>query len=198
MDTFAYYLRALILHSLLACCVSSPFLNIVTRATTGERKPNGSLPKLRESLIKIWGEKNKINFSWIRRQETNSWSLVAILISFDIWNIGCCRVMFVDSIEWSTLMLEMVISTIICLDNGHWRICWILMMPIRVYPLLFQIPTLDTYPEFLIEQCSRVPIPDSNCYCSNIELRYLVYCYSCYYYTAPRQWVIMIVYCTKQ
>jgi len=39
---------------LLACCkgdgthisVYSPFLNIVTRAATGERKPNGSLPKL--------------------------------------------------------------------------------------------------------------------------------------------------------
>ena len=47
---------------------------------------------------------------------------------------------------------------------------------------------LDTYPEFLIEQWFEVPIPDSNCYCSNIELRYLVYCYySCYYYTVPRQ-----------
>ena len=53
---------------------------------------------------------------------------------------------------------------------------------------------LDTYPEFLIEQWFEVPIPDSNCYCSNIELRYLVY----YYYSAPRQWVIAIVYCTKQ
>ena len=46
---------------------------------------------------------------------------------------------------------------------------------------------LDTDPEFLIEQWFEVPIPDSNCYCSTIELRYLVYCYSCYYYTAPRQ-----------
>ena len=42
---------------------------------------------------------------------------------------------------------------------------------------------LDTYPEFLIEQYSRVPVPDSNYYCSNIELRYLVY----YYYTALQQ-----------
>ena len=42
---------------------------------------------------------------------------------------------------------------------------------------------LDAYPEFLFEQCSRVPVPDSNYYCSNIELRYLVY----YYFTAPRQ-----------
>ena len=85
-----------------------------------------------------------------------------------------------------------------CLVNGHWRICWLLMMPIRVYPLLFQIPTLDTYPEFLIEQCPRVSIPASNCGCPNIELRYLVYYYSYYYYSASRQWVIAIVYCTKQ
>ena len=42
---------------------------------------------------------------------------------------------------------------------------------------------LDTYSEFLIEQWFEVPVPDSNCYCSTIELRYLVY----YYYTAPRQ-----------
>ena len=42
---------------------------------------------------------------------------------------------------------------------------------------------LDTDPEFLIEQWFEVPIPDSNCYCSNIELRYLVYDY----YTALRQ-----------
>ena len=118
--------------------------------------------------------------------------------------------MFVDSIEWSTLILETIeidndlyeqwtLKTWLgmdnghrrCLVNGHWRICWTLMMPIRVYPLLFQIPTLDTYPEFLIEQCSRVSVPVSNCWCPNIELRYLVYGYSCY--SAPRQWVIAIV-----
>ena len=86
-----------------------------------------------------------------------------------------------------------------CLVNGHWRICWMLIIPIRVYPLLFQIPTPDTYPEFLIEQCSRVSVPVSNCWCPNIELRYLVYDYcSYYYYSAPRQWVIAIIYCTKQ
>jgi len=54
-------LRVLILHSLLACCVTSPFLDIVTRATTGERKPNGSLPKLRGVPYEFWGHKrNKI------------------------------------------------------------------------------------------------------------------------------------------
>jgi len=45
---------------LLACCVSSPFLYIVTRATTRERKANGSLPKLRGDPYKFWGYKNKI------------------------------------------------------------------------------------------------------------------------------------------
>jgi len=45
---------------LLACCVSSPFLYIVTRATTGERKPNGSLPKLRGVPYESWGYKIKI------------------------------------------------------------------------------------------------------------------------------------------
>ena len=44
---------------------------------------------------------------------------------------------------------------------------------------------LDTYPEFMIEQWFEVPVPDSNCCCSNIGLRYLAY--SCYYYTALRQ-----------
>ena len=60
-DTFAYYLRALIFHSLLACCVSSPFLYIVTRATTRERKPNGSLPKLRGVPYEFWGYKRNKN-----------------------------------------------------------------------------------------------------------------------------------------
>ena len=47
---------------------------------------------------------------------------------------------------------------------------------------------LDTHPEFLIEQWFEIPVPDSNCCCSNIELRYLVYYYyTYYYYTALRQ-----------
>ena len=41
--------------------VYSPFLNIVTRATTGEREPNGFLPKLRGVPYEFWGYKNKIN-----------------------------------------------------------------------------------------------------------------------------------------
>ena len=40
---------------------SSPFLNIVTRATTGEREPNGSLPKLWGVPYEFWGHKrNKV------------------------------------------------------------------------------------------------------------------------------------------
>ena len=40
---------------------SSPFLNIVTRATTGERKPNGFLPKMWGVPYEFWGHKrNKI------------------------------------------------------------------------------------------------------------------------------------------
>ena len=61
LDTFAYYLRVLILHPLLACCVSSRFLYIVTRATTGERKLNGSLPKLRGVPYEFWGYKRNKN-----------------------------------------------------------------------------------------------------------------------------------------
>ena len=38
-------------------------MSIVTRATTGERKPNGSLPKLRGVPYEFWGYKNKINSS---------------------------------------------------------------------------------------------------------------------------------------
>ena len=48
-------------------------------------------------------------------------ALVTILISFNTWNIGCCRVMFVDSIEWSNWYWKWMISTIIYSDNGHWR-----------------------------------------------------------------------------
>jgi len=120
---------------------------------------------------------------------------------------------------WSTLVLEMVdidnnlygqwtLKTWVGMDNGHrrylvngrWRIYWIRMMSIHVYPLLFLIPTLflrswlATSPEFLIEQCSEVLVPDSNCWCSIVGPRYL----ACYYYTAPQQSVIAIVYCTKQ
>ena len=54
----------MIYHSLLACCVTSPFLNIVTRATTGERKPNGALPKLWGVPYEFWGHKrNKIKLT---------------------------------------------------------------------------------------------------------------------------------------
>jgi len=97
-----------------------------------------------------------------------------------------------------------LISTIIYMDNGHWRylvngrwrIYWILMVYRHIYPLLFLIPRswLDTNPEFLIEQYPEVLVPDSNCWCSNIGPRY----FSCYYYTAPQQSVIAIVCCTKQ
>ena len=120
------------------------------------------------------------------------------IINFEIGN-GWYRQQVIWSMDIED-MVNMSNGHRRCLVNGHWRICWILVMLIRVYPLLFQIPTLDTYPEFLIEQWFEVSIPDSNCYCSNIELRYLVYyCYTFYYYyTAPRQWVIAIVYCTKQ
>jgi len=122
---------------------------------------------------------------------------------------------------WSTLVLEMVdidndlygqwtLKTWVGMDNGHrrylvnehWRIYWILMMSIHIYLLLFLIPTLflrswlETSPEFLIEQCSEVPVLDSNCWCSNVGPRHLAYC--CCYYTAPQQSVIAIVYCTKQ
>jgi len=34
-------------------------VNIVTRATPRERKPNGSLPKLRGVPYKVWGKGNK-------------------------------------------------------------------------------------------------------------------------------------------
>jgi len=105
---------------------------------------------------------------------------------------------------WSTLILEMVdidnnlygqwtLKTWVGMDNGHrrylvngrWRIYWTLMMYIHVYPLLFLIPTFETSPQFLIEQCSEVPVPVSNCRCLNIGPRYLACSYYCYYYTAP-------------
>ena len=54
-------MKVLILHSLLACYITSPFLNIVTRATNRERKPNGFLPKLWGVPYEFWGHKrNKI------------------------------------------------------------------------------------------------------------------------------------------
>jgi len=61
------------------------YVHIVTRATTGERKPNGSLPKLRGVPYEIWGCKNKINkLLLIRREEKNIWSPVPILSLFNI------------------------------------------------------------------------------------------------------------------
>jgi len=57
----------------------------VTRATTGERKPNGSLPKLRGVPYKFGGcKKNKNKLLLIRREEKNIWSLVPILFLFNI------------------------------------------------------------------------------------------------------------------
>jgi len=130
--------------------------------------------------------------------------------------MGCCRVMFV----WQRWMIDFdicqlwywkrLISTIIYMDNGHWRNDWYgqwtskmfgqwtLKNLLNINNTHTRISTivpgtnLDTSPEFLFEQCSRVSVPVSNCWCSNIGPRYLVYYYSCYYYTALRQWVIAI------
>jgi len=119
---------------------------------------------------------------------------------------------------WSTLILEMVdidnnlygqwtLKTWLgmdnghrrCLVNGHWRIYWILMMPIYVYPLLFLIPTLTLTQSSYLNSGSKFQFLTVIAVVQNIGLRYLVYCYyTYYYYTAPRQWVIAIVYCTKQ
>ena len=75
--------------------------------------------------------------------------------------------------QWTSKMFgQWTLKNVLNVDNTYTRIS-------TIVPDAY----LDTYPEFLIEQWFEVPIPDSNCYCSNIELRYLVY----YYYTAPRQ-----------
>ena len=86
---------------------------------------------------------------------------------------------------------QWTLKTWLGMDNGHRRCCgqWTLKNILNIGDAYTRISTivpdahLDTYPEFLIEQWFEVPIPDNNCYCSNIELRYLVY----YYYTALRQ-----------
>jgi len=61
-------------------------VDIVTRATTRERKPNGSLPKLRGVPYKIWGNIKKIKQKLLlmRQEEKSIWSLVAILFWFNI------------------------------------------------------------------------------------------------------------------
>ena len=158
-------------------------------------------------------KKNKL---LIRREEKNIWSLVPILFLFNIWNICCCRVVYV----WQNWMIDFnidqlwywkwLISTIIYMDNGHWRhgLVWtmdiedIWLMDVEEYIEYWWCPYryihywswLETSPEFLIEQCSEVPVPVSNCWCSTVGPRYL----ACYYYTATQQSVIAIVYCTKQ
>ena len=167
----------------------------------GKESLTALYPNCGESLITIWGKKNKTNSTWFDDKKRTYGALLQYSSCSTSETWVAAELCLFDSIEWSTLELEMV-DIDNNMDNGHrrclvdeyWRICWILMMPIRVYLLLFQIPTPDTYPEFLIEQCPRVSVPVSNCWCPNIELRYLVY----YYYTALRQWVIAIVYCTKQ
>ena len=114
---------------------------------------------------------------------------------------------------WSTLILEMIDIDNNLYGNGHWRNGWYgqwtskmfgqwtLKNILNVDDTHTRISTivpdtnLNIYLEFLFEQCSEVYVPDSNCWCSNIGPRYLA---TYYYYTAPRQWVIAVVYCTKQ
>ena len=87
-----------------------------------------------------------------------------------------------DSIERSTLKLEMVdldnnlfgqwtLKTRLGMDNGHRRCFgqWTLKNMLNVDDAYTRISIivpdthLDTSPEFLFEQCSRVPVPISNC-----------------------------------
>jgi len=75
--------------------------------------------------------------------------------------------------QWTSKMFgQWTLKNMLNVDNTYTRISTI--VPDTYF---------DTDPEFLIEQWFEAPIPDSNCYCSNIELRYLVY----YYYSVPRQ-----------
>jgi len=132
-------LRVLILHSLLACCVSSPFLYIVTRATIGERKPNGSLPKLRGDPYEFWGYKNKIKLippdSTKRRQHMEPCYNTRLIQHLRHWLLPSyvCLTALDDRLwYWSTLVLEMVnvnnnlygqwtLKTWLGMDNGHRR-----------------------------------------------------------------------------
>ena len=78
---------------------------------------------------------------------------------------------------------QWTLKTWLGMDNGHRRCFgqWTLKNMLNIDDTYTRISTIvpdasfDTSPEFLFEQCSRVPVPDSNYYCSNIELRYLVY-----------------------
>ena len=146
----------------------------------------------------------------IRQEEKNIWSLVPMLFLFNISNIGCCRVVFV----WQHWMIDFdidhlwywkwLISTMIYMDNGHWRNGWYEQWTSKIFgqgtltnilntdnvhtriSAIVPDTNLDTYPQFLIEQCSEGPVPVSNCWCSNVGPRY----FACYYYTAPQQSVI--------
>ena len=110
-------------------CASSPFLYIVTRATSGERKPNGSLPKLRGVPYKTWGNKIKL----IPPDSTTRKELME----------PCCNTHLVQHLKhwllpsyvcWQHWMIDFdidqlrywkwLISTIIYMDNGHWRNGW--------------------------------------------------------------------------
>jgi len=108
-------------------CVSSPFLYIVTRATTRERKPNGSLPKLWGVPYKFWGYKNKINSSWFDDKKRTYGTLLQYSSCSKSETLVAAGVMFV----WQHWMIDFdidqlwywkrLMSTIIYMDNGHWR-----------------------------------------------------------------------------
>ena len=145
-------------------CFITFSVNIVTRATTRERKPNGSLPKLRGVPYKIWGCKiNKINSSWFVEKKRIYGALLQYSSCSTSEICVAAEICLFDSIGWSTLILEMVdidnklygqwtLKNILNIDDAHTRISTI-------------VPdtNLDTYPEFLFEQCSKVSVPVSNC-----------------------------------
>ena len=169
---------------------SSPFLNIVTRATTRERKPNGFLPKLWGVPYKIWGDKIKLtpSDSTTRKELMEPCSNILLVRHLKHWlppSYVCLTALNDRLWYWSTLVLEMV-----DIDNnlyGQWTSKmfgqWTLKNMLNVDDTHTRISTivpdtyLDTYPEFLIQQWFEAPVPDSNYCCSNVELRYLVYCY---------------------
>ena len=64
---------------------------------------------------------NKIKFLPTEREQENySTSLLQHLTLIDIWNICCCRVVFV----WQQFMIVSGIGKKLDIGNGHWRIIW--------------------------------------------------------------------------